>query len=40
MKFYKLELKNRENNFNKMFNAAPNVGVMNPLDQKVFIFLF
>ena len=31
MKFYKLELVNRENNFNKMFGANPNVGVMDPL---------
>ena len=36
MKFYKLELKNRENNFNKMFNAAPNIGVMNPLEKVPF----
>ena len=36
MKFYKLELKNRENNFNKMFNAAPNIGVMNPLEKVSF----
>ena len=31
MKFYKLELINREENFNKMFGTNPNVGVMNPL---------
>jgi hypothetical protein len=35
MRFFKLELMNRENNFNKMFNAAPNVGVMNPFETKV-----
>lgn len=32
MKFFKLELINRENNYNKVFNANPNVGIMNPLD--------
>lgn len=36
MKFFKLELQNREGNFNKMFNAAPNVGVMNPFDKVLF----
>uniref|UniRef100_A0A8C5JQU6 Family with sequence similarity 184 member A n=1 Tax=Junco hyemalis TaxID=40217 RepID=A0A8C5JQU6_JUNHY len=30
-KFYQLELVNRESNYNKMFNASPNVGVINPL---------
>ncbi|CAN8204245.1 unnamed protein product [Coccothraustes coccothraustes] len=30
-KFYQLELVNRETNYNKMFNASPNVGVINPL---------
>ncbi len=30
MKFFKLELVNRENNFNKLFNANPNVGVLDP----------
>ncbi|XP_026146183.1 protein FAM184A-like isoform X1 [Carassius auratus] len=30
-KFYQLELVNRETNFNKIFNANPNVGVINPL---------
>ena len=29
MKFFKLELINRENNFNKIFNANPNVGTLN-----------
>ena len=32
LKFFKLELINRENNFNKLFNANPNVGVLNPLE--------
>ncbi|XP_062889928.1 protein FAM184A isoform X7 [Mobula hypostoma] len=30
-KFYQLELVNRETNFNKVFNASPTVGVINPL---------
>uniref|UniRef100_A0A8C5WFU1 Family with sequence similarity 184 member A n=1 Tax=Leptobrachium leishanense TaxID=445787 RepID=A0A8C5WFU1_9ANUR len=30
-KFYQLELVNRETNFNKVFSASPNVGVINPL---------
>ncbi|XP_009459065.1 PREDICTED: protein FAM184A isoform X1 [Nipponia nippon] len=30
-KFYQLELVNRETSYNKMFNASPNVGVINPL---------
>ncbi|XP_074718483.1 protein FAM184A isoform X7 [Strix uralensis] len=30
-KFCQLELVNRETNYNKMFNASPNVGVINPL---------
>ncbi|NWJ04375.1 F184A protein, partial [Crypturellus undulatus] len=30
-KFYQLELVNRETNYNKVFNASPNVGVINPL---------
>lgn len=30
-RFYQLELVNRETNFNKVFNTAPNVGVLNPL---------
>lgn len=34
MKFYKLELINREENYNKVFGATPNVGVMNPLSKK------
>ncbi len=34
-KFYQMELVNRETNFNKVFSAAPNVGVMNPLNAKV-----
>ena len=34
MKFYKLELINREDNFNKMFGTNPMVGVMDPLANK------
>ena len=34
-KFFQLELVNRETNFNKVFSASPNVGVLNPLDAKV-----
>lgn len=33
LKFFKLELLNREDNFNRLFNANPNVGVLNPLDK-------
>ncbi|XP_052773969.1 protein FAM184A-like [Mya arenaria] len=31
-KFFQMELVNRETNFNKVFSASPNVGVLNPLD--------
>ena len=31
MKFYKLELINREESYNKMFGSMPSVGVMNPM---------
>lgn len=34
MKFYKLELINREDSYNKMFGTNPNVGVLNPLAGK------
>ena len=34
-KFFQMELVNRETNFNKVFSASPNVGVLNPLDAKV-----
>lgn len=34
MKFYKLELVNREHNYNKVFGGAPTVGVMNPVAAK------
>jgi hypothetical protein len=34
MKFYKLELINREDSYNKMFGTNPNVGVLNPLATK------
>lgn len=30
MKFYKLELINREESYNKMFGTNPNVGVLDP----------
>ena len=30
MKFYKLELVNREHSYNAMFGTTPNVGVMMP----------
>ncbi|XP_059154210.1 protein FAM184A-like [Physella acuta] len=32
-RFYQLELVNRETNFNKVFNASPNVGVLNPFQK-------
>jgi len=38
LKLFKLELLNREDNYNKMFNGTPNVGVFNPLDHKVLRF--
>ena len=31
-KHYRLELVNREENFNKVFNASPNVGFINPIE--------
>lgn len=31
MKFYKLELINREHSYNSMFGTTPNVGVINPI---------
>ena len=34
MKFYKLELINREESYNKMFGTNPNVGLLNPLAGK------
>merc|ERR1719230_1880019 len=34
MRFYKLELVNREQNYNKVFGASPTVGVMNPIASK------
>ena len=34
MKFYKLELVNREDSYNKMFGTNPNVGIINPLAGK------
>ena len=32
MKFYKLELINREQSYNQMFGSTPNVGLMNPMN--------
>ena len=37
MKFYKLELINREDNYNKMFGSKPVIGVYNPLKEKVSV---
>lgn len=34
MRFYKLELINREQSYNAMFGAQPNVGFMNPIQAK------
>ena len=39
-KFYKLELVNREQSYNKMFNANPNVGVLDPLENKVLQLIY
>ncbi|XP_063963502.1 protein FAM184A-like [Lytechinus pictus] len=33
-RFFQMELINRETNFNKVFNANPNIGVLNPLSTK------
>ena len=30
LKFFKLQLINRQNNYNKMFNANPNIGILDP----------
>lgn len=35
MKFYKLELINREQSYNTMFGTNPNVGIINPLGAKM-----
>jgi hypothetical protein len=40
LKFFKLELINRENNFNKMFNANPNIGILDPLEAKTVIIIY
>ena len=37
-RFYQLELVNREQNYNKIFNANPIIGVLDPLQAKVFIY--
>jgi len=34
MQFYKLELHNREQNYNKVFGAQPTVGILNPVAAK------
>jgi len=34
MKFYKLELLNREQSYNKVFGAKPNIGIFNPIEGK------
>lgn len=34
MKFFKLELINRDNNYNKMFNVNPTIGTLNVLENK------
>lgn len=39
LKFFKLELINRENNYNKMFNANPNIGILDPFEAKTVIFM-
>lgn len=33
MKFYKLELINREHSYNAMFGTTPNVGYLNPIQK-------
>ena len=38
LKFFKLELINRENNYNKMFNANPNIGILDPFEAKTVLF--
>ena len=35
MKFYQLELINREQNYNTMFSANPTVGLMDPLSNSI-----
>ena len=35
-----MELVNRENNFNKMFSAAPNIGIINPLNANTKVGFF
>ena len=39
MKFFKYELVNREKNYNGLFNANPNIGVLNPLEDRVVLFI-
>lgn len=33
LKFFKLELLNREESYNKHFGASPTIGVLNPLEK-------
>jgi len=40
LRLFRSELINRENNYNKMFNANPNVGTLNPLEFKVIFFYY
>jgi len=35
MNYYKLQLLHQENTYNKVFNAKPTVGILNPLELKV-----
>ena len=37
MKFYKLELINREKSYNQMFNANPNIGILDPFEAKTVL---
>ena len=39
-KHYKLELVNREENFNKVFNNSPTVGLINPIELSKVKFMF
>jgi hypothetical protein len=39
-KYFQMELLNRENNFNKMFNNVPNIGVINPLNSNTKVFFY
>ena len=43
-KYFQMELLNRENNFNKVFNNTPNIGIINPLNAntkvKYYIYIY